>query len=94
MLIIFIAVLTILLGLSESEDYGNYTDIDNLFLSRYEELLKINKVTHYKVTKTLGVNINISRKWRAGTTPSLAVLTKLTNYFGVSIDYLIARNKQ
>ena len=83
-----------LVGLSDCEEYGNYTDMDNLFLSRYEELLKINKVTHYKVTKNLGLNINISRKWRAGTTPSLAVLTKLANYFGASIDYLIGRNKQ
>ena len=29
----------------------------------------------------------------AGTTPSLAVLTKLANYFGVTIDYLIGRNR-
>ena len=83
-----------LVGLSDCEEYGNYTDMDNLFLSRYEELLKINKVTHYKVTKNLGLNINIFRKWRAATTPSLAVLAKLANYFGASIDYLIGRNKQ
>lgn len=82
-----------LVGLSDNEEYGNYSEVDNLFLSRYEELLKTTKVTHYRVTKDLGLNINISRKWRAGTTPSLAVLTKLANYFGVTIDYLIGRNR-
>lgn len=85
--------LNFLVGLSDNEDYGNYGCMDNLFLTRYEKLLKDTNTTHYRVSKDLGFNINISRKWRTGSIPSLAVLTKLADYFGVSIDYLIGRNK-
>lgn len=60
----------------------------------FEELLKINKTTAYKVAQEAGVPYGSLTDWKSGrSTPASANLVKLADYFNVSIDYLMGRDK-
>lgn len=87
----------------------NYPVIDQNLIEKFQEIHQLateNQVKRgdsFGATKTRTESItsagadstkyDLIGKIVAGTTPSLAVLTKLANYFGVTIDYLIGRNR-
>ena len=64
----------------------------SLFSNRYDELLKKNKVAHYKICREKGLNYSSHYAWQHGAIPSMNSLIIIANYFGVSIDYLVGRS--
>ncbi|HWT74337.1 MAG TPA: helix-turn-helix transcriptional regulator [Mobilitalea sp.] len=57
---------------------------------KFEELLNLNNITAYKVSKDTGIPYSALSEWKAGrSTPKQDKLIKLAEYFGVSIDYLL-----
>ena len=80
-----------LCGLVETKSVNNYLQPDFLFYERYKKLLDERKITHYKLTKDCGINVNDSRLWKQGKVPTLITLYKIADYLSVSIDFLIGR---
>jgi transcriptional regulator with XRE-family HTH domain len=59
----------------------------------FEKLLKVNKVSVYKVAKEAGIPYSSLSEWKAGrSTPNPDKLLKLAEYFGVTVDYLLGRD--
>lgn len=57
--------------------------------SRFEQLLKENKVTAYRVSKETGVAQATLSDWKNGkSTPKYEKLSKIAEYFGVSVDWI------
>lgn len=46
------------------------------------------------VAKELGISSGILTKWKNGSLPSTDALLKISEYFNVSIDYLLGRTEQ
>lgn len=63
-----------------------------LFSERYDNLLKENNITHYRLYKEKGLNYSSHYSWQRGSVPSMRSLCIIAEYFNVSIDYLIGRN--
>lgn len=60
-----------------------------LFSQRLEELLKERRVTWKEVYQSLRIGKNQKKYWADNDiVPELETLTKLAEYFGVSVDYL------
>lgn len=60
----------------------------------FEQLLQRNGVTSYKVSKETGVTQTALSNWKSGrSTPTTKTLQKIADYFGVTIDYLLAGNE-
>lgn len=60
-----------------------------LFSERLEELLKERRLTWKEVSSTLQIGRNQKKYWAdKEIVPGLDTLTKLAEYFGVSVDYL------
>lgn len=57
-------------------------------LDRVRELCKEKNISQRKLEKDISISNGASSKW-AKSTPSGEVLQKLSNYFGVTLDYLI-----
>lgn len=62
-----------------------------LFSDRYDNLLKENHITHYKLSREKGLNYSSHYSWRHGAIPSMKSLCIIAEFFDVSIDYLIGR---
>jgi len=84
-----------LMGLDDSPDTTKFKDTYDvsLFSDRYDKLLKENNVTHYKLSRDNGLNYSSHYAWQRGTIPNMTSLIIIATYFGVSIDYLIGREK-
>ena len=82
-----------LVGLTDNKNQNNYlaTYDKKLFYPRYDKLLKENNLSHYELCKKLGLSMSSLRNWKNGGIPYLDTLIKLSQYFDVSIDYLIGR---
>jgi len=65
----------------------------SLFSDRYDQLLKENNVTHYKLCKENGLNYSSHYAWRRGSIPSMRSLIIIATRFDVSIDYLVGRER-
>ena len=62
------------------------------FSERLKTLRKQRDISQAKVAEAVGLSIMQCRRYEAGTSePTLSKLTKLADFFGVSIDYLIGR---
>ena len=60
----------------------------------FEQLLQKNGITSYKVSKETCVTQTALSNWKSGrSTPTTKTLQKLADYFGVTIDYLLAGNE-
>lgn len=56
----------------------------------FENLLRENKVSSYRVSKETGVTQTALSNWKTGkSTPTAKTLQKIADYFGVTIDYLM-----
>ena len=65
-------------------------EITPSILSRLEILSKQNGVSLVSVISSLGGAKSAAHDWRIGkASPSLAALLKFSEYFGVSLDYLV-----
>lgn len=81
-----------LFGLNDKRGDGKVKGANlSVFYQRYINLLKKNKVSHYRLYKTIGLNNSSITKWKNGATPKVESLIKIADYFGVSIDYLVGR---
>lgn len=80
-----------LLGTSDDE-YFSKAKIKSDFKTRFDLLCAEKKVTHYKVSKDLHFdNSYITRWFKKNYLPSLELLETISDYFKVSIDYLLGR---
>ena len=80
-----------ILGASDDE-YFSKAKIKSDFKTRFELLCTEKKVTHYKVSKDLHFdNSYITRWFKKNYLPSLELLETISDYFKVSIDYLLGR---
>ena len=87
--------LNYLMGLDtdpKAVEFKNSYDI-SLFSDRYDNLLKENKVSHYKLCKEKGLNYSSHYAWKRGSIPNMHSLIIIATYFDVSIDYLVGREK-
>ena len=60
-----------------------------MFWQRLYDLCKENNTSPTKVVRELGIAQGMVTKWKNGTNPNAEVLIKISNYFGVSADYLL-----
>ena len=57
---------------------------------KYEELLKIKKITSYQVSKDTGIAQSTLSDWKTGiSTPKVDKLLILANYFNVPLTYFL-----
>lgn len=61
----------------------------------FDKLLKLNNVTAYKVSKDTGIPYGALSDWKMGrSTPKQDKLQKIADYFSVTVDYLLGRDKE
>ena len=66
-----------------------------MFYSYFDYLCKQKGVSKNKACQDMGVSRNVAAKWKAtNTNPNMATLKKISEYFGVSIDELLAQGKE
>ena len=60
------------------------------FTTKLNELLKINKISRYKLAKDLGISQTAIKYWCEDTNePKITYLKMIAEYFDVSADYLL-----
>ena len=65
-----------------------------MFFDVYFDLCKRKGVSCKKAAEDIGLSNSITTKWKkTGATPGGETLTKIANYFGVSIDYLLGKSQ-
>ncbi len=80
-----------LLGTSDDE-YFNKAKVKSDFKARFEMLCKEKNVTNYKVSKDLHFDQSYITRWFSKNyLPSLELLDLISDYFKVSLDYLLGR---
>lgn len=80
-----------LLGTSDDE-YFNLAKVKSDFNTRFCLLCNEKGVTHYKVSKDLHFDQSYISRWlNKSYLPSLELLELMSDYFKVSIDYLLGR---
>ena len=80
-----------LLGTSDDE-YFNKAKVKSDFKTRFDFLCNDKKVTHYRVSETLHFDQSYITRWiNKNYLPSLELLETLSDYFNVSIDFLLGR---
>ena len=62
-----------------------------MFWDRLNDLCKQKKIKPNTVTKELGLSNATATKWKSGGIPNGETLTKIADYFGVAVDYLLGR---
>lgn len=62
-----------------------------MFWNVLYKLCEKNSTKPYIVAKEIGVSNSVCTKWKNGSIPNGETLLKLSNYFNVSIDYLLGR---
>lgn len=63
-----------------------------MFWSRFSSLCKENNESATQVVTSLGISHGAPTKWKRGNIPSGENLIKISEYFGVSVDYLLGRS--
>ncbi|MCM1306382.1 MAG: helix-turn-helix domain-containing protein [Bacteroides sp.] len=65
-----------------------------LLVERLKELLKIYNITQYGLAKQIGISPSAICNWLNGKKePSIESLWKLSDFFDVSIDYLVGKKE-
>ena len=65
-----------------------------MFWLKFEELCKSIGTSPTAVSLSLVFSNATATKWKSGSIPSGKSLQKLADYFGVSIDYLLGKEKE
>lgn len=80
-----------LLGTSD-DDYFNKTTKAEDFKTRFDLMCRERNISHYKVSKDLHFDRSYITRWfNKNYLPSMELLELLSDYFNVSIDYLLGR---
>lgn len=81
-------------GITEERNYTKYNnnpfDLE-LFIKRYNELLKENKTTHWQFCKRNELAESTLRHWKAGHKPIMDSLLIIARNLNGSLDYLVGR---
>ena len=81
-----------LLGTSNDE-YFSKSKVKSDFKTRFDFLCKENNITFYKVSKDLHFDQSYITRWfNKNYLPSLELLDLISDYFEVSVDYLLGRS--
>ncbi len=80
-----------LAGRSQSPEY---VPADNgfIFNERLSLLLKNNNLSAFKLAKSCGFGDSVFAKWKKGKIPNITTLLSISEYFNVSLDYLVGRS--
>ena len=66
-----------------------------MFIQKLKELIAQKGITKNKLLTDLGLGKNSFINWETrGTVPSGETLSRIADYFGVSVDYLLGNEKQ
>lgn len=64
------------------------------FQDRMSKLMDEKKLTAYRISKDTGISTSLLSYWKNGEKlPGAENLEKLADYFGVSVDYLLGKEK-
>ena len=81
-----------LFGVEDRNYFGGEIILDaENFVSKYEEILRRARVSHYKLAKRTTMSESSLRRWRKGHLPSMDALVIIAENLSVSIDYLITK---
>lgn len=78
-----------LLGLTNNDVKDGIYKPEN-FIKNYEMLLKERNLSNYKICKDTNIGRNRIYDWKKGKFPYVSTLITLSEYFNVSIDFLLA----
>ena len=66
-----------------------------MFYDKYCELCKQKGISPSAAAIEMGINKGTVSIWKSkGTTPQTAILSKIADYFGVSVDYLLGNEEK
>lgn len=63
--------------------------MDSIIYSRIRELCADNGVTINKLETEMGMSAGSISKWKHSVSPTIDKISKIANYFNVSIDYMV-----
>lgn len=65
-----------------------------MYIERINSLIKEKGITTNKLLTSCGLSPGTINNWKTGkSTPTSAVLAKIADYFGVSVDYIMGREQ-
>lgn len=64
------------------------------FAKRLEHLMQKDGITKYRLSKLVGCSATTVTNWLNGTAPTGEYLQKLSDIFGVSVDYLLGNDQK
>lgn len=80
-----------LLGTSDNEYFCN-AKVKSDFQSRFEMLCKEKNITYYRASQLMHLNNSYISRWiNKNYLPSLELLETISDYFNVSVDFLLGR---
>ena len=65
-----------------------------MFWDRFYALCEKQKIKPTQVAKTINIPVGSVTAWKKGTEPNTQALRKIGDYFEVSIDYLLERERE
>ncbi len=65
-----------------------------MFWDRFYQLCIKQNTKPNPVAKDLGISSGVLTKWKSGGIPNGETLSKIADYFGVSVDYLLGRTDE
>jgi transcriptional regulator with XRE-family HTH domain len=65
-----------------------------MFLEKFLNLCAKKGLSPNAVAKELGIASGTISEWKKGRSPKNSTLKKLSDYFGVSVDYLLGKEEQ
>lgn len=63
------------------------------FYERLREVMRANGVTRYRLTKETNIKESHLYAWKNGADVKLPTVLELANYFDVTVDYLVGRDR-
>lgn len=63
--------------------------MDSIIYSRIRELCADNGITINKLETEMGMSVGSISKWKHTVSPTIDKISKIANYFNVSIDYMV-----
>lgn len=67
--------------------------MDSIIYSRIRELCADNGVTINKLETEMGMSAGSISKWKHSVSPTIDKISKIANYFNVSIDYMVGASE-
>lgn len=64
-----------------------------MFYNRLRDVMKEKHITWYKLTKETNIKSSYLYIWKNGADTKISALIELADYFDISIDYLIGRDR-